>query len=172
MLSLGTVEPRKNLATLVAAFGRLPDALRQTHLLVVAGAEGWLRVDPESLAAAAGVGDRLRCLGAVDEADLPLLYAGAAAFAYPSLYEGFGLPPLEAMACGAPVVTSNTSSLPEVVGEAAVLVDPTSVDSVRDGLAAVLADGERRRALRAAGLARAAEFSWERTARETLAVYR
>ena len=172
VLSLGTVEPRKNLTTLMAAFERLPDQLRDTHLLVVAGAEGWLAADHRSLAAAAGVGDRVRWLGAVADADLPLLYAGAAAFAYPSLYEGFGLPPLEAMACGAPVVASNSSSLPEVVGEAAVLVDPTSVESVRDGLASVLADEALRRSLRAAGLARAAEFSWERTARETLAVYR
>jgi len=102
--------------------------------------------------------------GFVPAAYLPALYRQAEALVYPSLYEGFGLPPLEAMACGTPVLTSNTTSLPEAVGDAAVMVDPTDVEALAEGLARVLFDGALRRDLRARGLARAAEFRWERTA--------
>ena len=114
----------------------------------------------------------VRFLGPVPEADLPALYAGAAVFVFPSLYEGFGLPVLEAMACGTPVITSNTSSLPEVVGEAGILIDPRDVRALAEAVERVLADERLRAELRAKGVERARQFTWEKTARETLAVYR
>jgi len=119
-----------------------------------------------------GLGDRVHFAGYVHDADLPALYGGADLFVFPSLYEGFGLPPLEAMACGTPVVCSNAASLPEVVGDAAVTVDPYDVDALAEAMQRVLADRDLREDLRARGLARARQFTWERTARETLAVYR
>jgi alpha-1,3-rhamnosyl/mannosyltransferase len=166
VLAVGTLEPRKNLPRLVEAFAALPPALRDAHELVLAGAVGW-NTDA-TLAAVAR--HRVRQLGHVPEDHLPALYRGAAAFAYPSLYEGFGLPVVEAMAAGAPVLTSNVSSLPEVAGDAALLVDPWSVPSIRDGLARLLADRDLARRLAARGRERAATFSWERHAREVLTV--
>jgi len=114
----------------------------------------------------------MQCLGWVDEDDKPALYAGAAAFLFPSLYEGFGLPPLEAMACGAPVIASNASSLPEVVGDAGILVDPRDAGAWVDAIRAVLSDDARRAAMRERGIAQSKKFSWDRAADETLAVYR
>jgi glycosyltransferase involved in cell wall biosynthesis len=172
VLSVGVREPRKNLGRLLEAFSRLPGELREGVRLALAGGRGWGEEDLEGRAAALGLAGRVLWLGRVAEEDLPALYSGAEVFAFPSLYEGFGLPPLEAMACGVPVVTSGAGSLPEVVGEAALVVDPGDADSIRDGLAALLADPERRRRLREAGLARAAGFSWQRAAERTLAVYR
>jgi glycosyltransferase involved in cell wall biosynthesis len=119
-----------------------------------------------------GLKDAVVFLGQVPADILPALYNGAVAFAYPSLYEGFGLPPLEAMACGVPVIASDTSSLPEVVGDAGVLVDPKDTDALADALAALLNDDERRAELSARGLARARAFSWEKAARKTLEIYR
>lgn len=172
LLSLGTLEPRKNFPAVVEAFARLPGEVRGEHLLAVAGAQGWLAPDLEARAREAGVADRVRFLGPVDDGDLPALYSGAAAFVYPSLAEGFGLPPLEAMACGAPVVASSLTSLPEVVGEAGLLVDPREPEALAGALAGLLGDPGRRSALSKAGQERAATFSWRRAARETLAVYR
>jgi glycosyltransferase involved in cell wall biosynthesis len=114
---------------------------------------------------------RVRFTEFVDEADLPALYRAATVFAYPSLYEGFGLPALEAMACGVPVVASNTSSLPEVVGEAGVLVDPLDVGELAAALDGLLADADRRDALREQGIARARTFTWTRAAEQTWDVY-
>ena len=114
-----------------------------------------------------GVGDRLVFLGQVADARLPALYRGALAFVFPSLHEGFGLPPLEAMACGTPVVSSLATSLAEVVGDAALPIDPLDVDSIAAGIARILEDGSLRGELRARGLAQAARFSWEDTARRT-----
>ena len=158
VLAVGTLEPRKNLERLVAAWARVPQ--RSTHQLALVGPRGW--DDAPILQAAAEGGAKL--LGRVSDADLAALYAGCAAFAYPSLYEGFGLPVLEAMSAGAPVITSNVSSLPEVAGDAAVLVDPLDTDAIAAAIRRVLEDpGD----LRDRGRRRAAEFSWERTARET-----
>ena len=109
--------------------------------------------------------------GYVEEEDLPALYNGASLFVFPSLYEGFGLPVLEAMACGTPVITSNTSSLPEVAGDAAILVDPENVEAIVEAMRRVLADRALAAELQAKGLERAKQFTWERTARETIAVY-
>jgi glycosyltransferase involved in cell wall biosynthesis len=170
VLAVGTLEPRKNLVRLVAAFAALPDELRASHQLALVGPEGW-DMD-EILRAAAASPEDVTLLGHVDEDRLHALYAGAACFAYPSLYEGFGLPVLEAMAAGAPVVTSTVSSLPEVAGNAGLLADPRDVRSIRDALAAVLGDPARAAALRAAGRERAAGFSWARTAAATRDVLR
>jgi glycosyltransferase involved in cell wall biosynthesis len=140
--------------------------------LVIAGAWDARYPEPRQRAEALGLADRVGFLGPVPEADLPDLYAGAELFVFPSLYEGFGLPVLEAMACGVPVVCSQASSLPEVAGDAAVQVDPLDVAALADAIRRVLADADLRETMRVTGLAQAARFSWERTARQTLAAYR
>jgi len=166
VLAVGTLEPRKNLESLIAAWRNLQPTVRDEHTLALVGPRGW--DDAPILAAARDAGAVL--LGRVAEDELRALYAGAACFVYPSLYEGFGLPVLEAMAAGAPVVTSNLSSLPEVAGAAALLVDPRDPAALGAAIGRVLTDDALAARLRAAGRARAATFSWERTARETLAL--
>jgi len=170
---LGTLEPRKNVTAAVEAFARWVQASgdRETWL-VVAGAKGWYYESIFARVQGLGLSDRVWFPGYVPTSELPDWYRAAEVFIYPSLYEGFGLPPLEAMACGVPVITSNTSSLPEVVGDAALLVNPYDIDAIADALARLLEDAELRQRLREAGLARARLFSWERTARETIAAYR
>jgi glycosyltransferase involved in cell wall biosynthesis len=167
VLSAATLEPRKNLPRLIEAFATLPPAARGDRQLLLVGGRGWGTTELD--AAVARHGNAVRLLGFVSDADLAALYASADAVAYPALAEGFGLPVLEAMAAGAPVLTSNRSSLPEVGGTVAAYADPTDTASIRDALAALLEDPARREAMRAAGPAHAARFSWERTARETLA---
>jgi len=166
-LYLGTIQPRKNLARLIDAFAR--SVARET-LLVIAGRRGWLSEPIARRAAELGLTHRVRFPGYVPDADLPALLGGALAFVFPSLYEGFGMPVLEAMACGAPVLTSTTSALPEVAGDAALLVDPGDTDAIAAALGRLAADESLRADLRARGLARAAGFTWERCARDTLAV--
>lgn len=162
LLTVGTIEPRKNLPRLLEALSGLPERLRLP--LVVVGRPGWLYEETFAAVERYGLQREVRFLGFVPQEDLPALYNLALALVYPSLYEGFGLPPLEAMACGTPVLTSSVSSLPEVVGEAAVLVDPADVSSIREGLRRLLEDGELRTRLREQGLARAREFTWEKAA--------
>jgi glycosyltransferase involved in cell wall biosynthesis len=164
---LGSIEPRKNLARLIHAFARLPDSAQ----LFIGGSLAWKYDETLALAHGLGLGERIRLLGRVEPQDLPGWYSACAAFAYPSLYEGFGLPPLEAMACGAAVVASNTASLPEVVGDAGLLVEPTDVGALADALRRVLDDAPLRAELRRRGLQRAAQFTWDRVARSTLASY-
>jgi len=169
LLGVGTLEPRKNLKTLLAAFA----AIGAKDLgLVLVGPRGW-RIE-EALGGRdlpAGVRDRVVLTGFVPEDDLPALYGGAEAFAYPSLFEGFGLPVLEAMACGAAVVASDTTSLPEVVGDAGILVPPTDVDAWVSALRALLDDAGLRARLGDAARARAARFTWEATAAVTRRAY-
>jgi glycosyltransferase involved in cell wall biosynthesis len=169
VLAVGVLQPRKNLPRLIRAFGRI--AREVPHTLALVGKPGWAHEELQRAAAASGLGSRLRFTGYVPDADLPVLYNAADLFAYPSLYEGFGLPPLEAMACGTPVVTSDVTSLPEVVGEAALTVDPTDEDTLADALCRTLTEERLREQLRTAGFKRAASFSWERTAALTLNVY-
>jgi alpha-1,3-rhamnosyl/mannosyltransferase len=168
VLATGTLEPRKNLRRLIEAFAGLDPALRESHELVLAGAEGWqTRETLEAIGRNAGL---VRALGHVPEADLPSLYAGATIFAYPSLREGFGLPVLEAMAAGVPVLTSDVSSLPEVGGEAVVYADPYSVESIRAGLRQLLEETALRERLAKEGRERAATFRWSDAAKITLEV--
>jgi glycosyltransferase involved in cell wall biosynthesis len=170
VLSAATLEPRKNLPRLIEAFAALPPQLRDAHQLVLVGSRGWQTADLD--ASLERHRHLVHALGYVPDDELATLYAGAAVVAYVSLNEGFGLPVLEGMAAGAPVLTSDRSSMPEVGGDAAAYADPTSVASIRDALAALLTDPERRAALAAAGRVRAQGFSWERTARETLDLVR
>jgi alpha-1,3-rhamnosyl/mannosyltransferase len=173
VLYCGINKPHKNLSTLVAAWGRLAPSLAGGDTALVLAGRWDRRYDAlRAEIAALGPSAPARVLGPVAEADLPALLGGAAVFAFPSRYEGFGLPPLEAMACGAPVVAAAASSLPEVVGDAGLLVDPDDVAGWRDALGAVLGDPARAEQLRAAGLARAAVFTWRATAERTLLAYR
>jgi glycosyltransferase involved in cell wall biosynthesis len=173
LLSVSTLEPRKNLPHLLRTFAELVRAERVDDLhLVLTGAKGWgndaLDATLDGLGA---LRDRVVITGFVDDDDLAALYSGALAFVYPSLYEGFGLPPLEAMQCGVPVVTSNTSSLPEVVGDAGVLVDPRDGDALAQALLDLHRDGALRARLAARSLAQATRFTWERHAAATVAAY-
>ena len=165
-LTVGTIQPRKNIARVIAAMRSVVEAGLPHHLVHV-GRPGWLYEQILAAPQEHGVSERVHFLTTVDsDEDLAVLYSSASALVFPSLYEGFGLPVLEAMACGTPVVTSNTSSLPEVSGEAAILVDPNDVDAI-GGALLVLATNEVKRAqLIAAGRERAAGFTWERSASE------
>jgi glycosyltransferase involved in cell wall biosynthesis len=171
ILSVGTLEPRKNYARLLQAFARLRQELALPHLLGIAGGRGWLYDEIFAQVERLELADAVRFLGFVADGDLPALYRGADVFVFPSLYEGFGFPPLEAMACGCPVVCSSASSLPEVVGDAALLINPLDQDSLADGLRLALSDRELRKHLVTAGQRQAARFDWTRAARQLLDVY-
>jgi glycosyltransferase involved in cell wall biosynthesis len=169
-LFVGNLEPRKNLARALRAFARVAPSLPD-HRFVVAGAPGWKYEDVLREAARPELAGRVDLRGYVAEDGLPALYRNAAAFVYPSLYEGFGMPVIEAMACGTPVLTSNVAALPELAEGAAVLVDPLDEDAIAGALHALGTDAGLRARLRAAGRARAAEYSWERTCQQTLEAY-
>ena len=171
-LFVGTVEPRKNVERLVQAYELLPVDLRRECPLVIAGGKGWNSEAIHTRMAKAQTEGWLRYAPFVDQRWLPALYAGARLMAYPSLYEGFGLPIVEAMASGTPVLTSNTSCMPEVAAGAARLVDPLDVEDMAHALAECLGDTAWQAQARAKGLARAAGLSWDRCAEETVAVYR
>lgn len=170
ILSVGTIEPRKNHLRLIKAFEEMGDSHPQVSL-VLAGRNGWLNSGVYEAAQNSRFKDRIRFLNFVPDADLPELYRMAAVFAYPSLYEGFGMPIVEAMACGTPVLTSAVSSPAEIAKGAALLVDPLSPREIAEGLRSLLEDERRRSRLAAAGLRRASEFSWEAAARATLLIY-
>lgn len=170
VLYVGNLEPRKNLPALVRAFASIAASHRDTKL-VLAGSRGWKDAPVFAAVNKLGLTDVVLFPGFIPQADLPAVYSLARAFVYPSLYEGFGLPVLEAMACGLPVITSNLSSLPEIVEDAGILIDPRSERELADALRQILTDGALHERLASRGLKRAAKFSWERTARETLAVY-
>jgi glycosyltransferase involved in cell wall biosynthesis len=170
ILSVGTLEPRKNQSLLIRAFSRMlkldPDL---PHQLVLAGSKGWLYDSIFETVKQERLEDRVIFLGHCDP--LEVLYNGADLMVYPSLYEGFGLPPLEAMACGTPVIASNSSSLPEVVGDAALTVDPEDEEALCEAMRGVLLDDELRKKMGCNGVRHAQQFSWERTAKATLDAY-
>lgn len=174
LLTLNKLEPRKNIVSVIHAFACLVDQQHLSDLsLVLAGRRGWL--DDEIFKTAAqypNLKNRIVFTGYVDDSDLAPLYSGALAFAYPSFYEGFGLPPLEAMQCGVPVITSNVSSLPEVVGDAGILIDPMDVDALSQAVFRIYSDSNYRQSLSGRGFAQARQFSWDRCVAETLSVYR
>jgi alpha-1,3-rhamnosyl/mannosyltransferase len=172
ILAVGTLEPRKNLTTAIAAFSRLPDDIRRRYPLVVAGMQGWGEDRyTKELRELIRRGEA-RMVGYVPQAGLPALYAGARMLVYPSLYEGFGLPPLEAMACGVPVIASDRASLPEVVGDAGIQIEALDETAITQAMRALIEDDAFHGRLSAAGSKRAARFSWEQCAARTLAVYR
>lgn len=171
ILFAGGADPRKNHCALLEAYARRAGEL-QSHCLIMVGTPTHRFGDIQRRASELGLDGRVVCVGHVSAEDLRVLYAHAALFAFPSLYEGFGMPVLEAMACGTPVITSSTTSLPEVAGEAAVLIDPQSPEQLADALVRVSQDAALRADLRAKGLERVKQFTWERAARETLSVYR
>lgn len=168
ILSVGTLQPRKNYLRLIEGFARLEDSSGGGLQLLIAGGHGWLY---DEIVAEAGRHESIRLLGFVADDDLPALYRGARLFALTSLYEGFGLPVVEAMACGVPVVCSRTSSLPEVAGDAAVLVDPLDCDELTDAMARVLEERKLRDGMVRRGLAQAAGFTWERSAQRLVALF-
>ncbi|ABU60168.1 glycosyltransferase family 4 protein [Roseiflexus castenholzii] len=175
VLSVGTLEPRKNYIRLIEAYAvlcaRYAADARRLPPLIIAGGYGWKHDAILAAPERAGVAGQVRFIGRIPDDDLPALVAGARLFVYPSLYEGFGLPPLEALASGTPVVVANTSSLPEVVGDAGLYCDPYQVSDIARQIAALLDSEDLALRLRHAGIERAKQFSWERAARETLAVY-
>ena len=168
-LYVGNLEPRKNLERLIDAFARLHG---KEHQLVIVGNRWYQGGAAERKAHALGLNGRVKFLGYVPRADLPKIFSGAVALVYPSLLEGFGLPIIEAMACGTPVITSNNSSMREVAGDAAVLVDPRNVQEITEAMARVAEDASLRAALSQKGLKRASAFSWKKTAEVTMEVYR
>ena len=171
ILFLGNLEPRKNLQSLLTAYRSLPRNLRDRYPLVIAGAKAWPTNKLGKAFCSPQKDEKIVFTGYVPQVLLPDLYRGASLFVYPSLYEGFGLPVIEAMACGVPVLASNTTSLPEVVGDAGMLVNPYNVDELREGMIKLLEDEKMRIEMSDRGLERAKLFSWEKCAKETLAVY-
>jgi len=174
ILSVGSIQPRKNLPRLIAAYARLRSTWTNGKLpqLILVGKRAWLYDETLQTIEDAGVKDSVILTGYVPTTDLPALYTGALFFVYPSYFEGFGIPPLEAMKCGAPVLTGNRTSIPAVVGEAALMVDPFDVESIAAGLRKLIEDSDFRRKLSVKGLTHAQRFSWQKTAASTLAVYR
>ena len=174
ILSVGSIQPRKNLGRLVAAYARL----RRTSMnstspkLVIVGKRAWLYGETLRTIKESGVSDSIILTGYVPETDLPALYSGALFFVYPSYFEGFGLPPLEAMKCGAPVLAGNRTSLSEVVGDAGLLVDPFDTEAIASGMAELIENLDFRKELRVKGLKRSELFKWEHTAKRTLEVYK
>ena len=171
ILNVGTLEPRKNVVSLIKAFNELRKKGFKDYKLVIAGNKGWLYEEIFKEVIHSDLEREVLFLGVVKDKDLPVLYNCADIFVYPSLYEGFGLPPLEAMACGIPVITSNTSSLPEVIGDAGIMVDPTDINSLCESMYILLKDKELWNRMRNMGLERSKLFSWDKTAEKILKVY-
>ena len=173
ILTVGSIQPRKNLTRLINAYARLgrEHQIEKLPRLVVVGKRAWLFRETLAAAANSSVKDQIMFTGYVPDEDLSALYTAAKCFVYPSYFEGFGLPPLEAMRCGTPTITGNRTCLPEVVGDGALLVDPFDEQSILEGIVKVLRDESLRSSLREKGMSRAKTFDWKETARLTLAVY-
>jgi glycosyltransferase involved in cell wall biosynthesis len=170
ILYVGSIEKRKNLVRVLKAFSQFYQK-RQSHRLVIVGPKKWHYTLIENVFNEIDVGDSIIFTGYVAQEDLPVIYSAADLFIYPALYEGFGLPVLEAMACGTPVITSNVSSLPEVAGDAALLVDPYDVDAIETALHEMIEDETLRVQMKERGLQRAKRYVWRQTAEQTLLVY-
>lgn len=171
ILYVGTLEPRKNLPTLVESYRRLVESRAIKEHLVLAGKLGWGYQSLLRQIRVPSLRGKVHLAGYLDQEHLPAVYAGARLFVYPSLYEGFGFPPLEAMACGVPVISTKSSSLLENLKDAAELVEPNDINGLADAMRSLLTDDDRRAALRAQGLERASRYRWEHTARETMKAY-
>jgi glycosyltransferase involved in cell wall biosynthesis len=169
ILFVGTLEPRKNIPNLIKAFAKLNST---EYKLVITGKKGWKYKSIFNTAESLKITDKTVFTGYVPEDDLPALYSAADLFVYPSLYEGFGIPPLEAMACGTPVITSNRSSLPEVAGNAALLVDPEDTDELAEAMMKVIGDSCLRDVMTKRGFEQAKKFSWDQCVRKTIRVYK
>ena len=172
ILFVGTLEPKKNLPVLIQAYALLREKHGLPHKLLIAGKKGWMYQEVFDTTRELGLENDVVFAGYVPWERLPLLYNAAEVFVYPSLCEGFGLPPLEAMACGTPVITSNVASLPEVVGDAGIMTGPHDVSELAEAIASVLNDPIRQADMRERGLEQARQFSWEKAAKETLDVYK
>jgi glycosyltransferase involved in cell wall biosynthesis len=172
LLFVSTIEPRKNVPTLLRALWQLMQCYKEDVRLVLAGGKGWLFEDAFAVVEELKLDGRVHFVGRVSSEDLLYLYNAAEMLTHPAFYEGFGLPPLEAMACGLPVVVSDVASLPEVVGDAGMLIDPNDVDELTVAMWRVLNDDKLRQEMQDKGLRQAGRFSWERAARETLEIYR
>jgi glycosyltransferase involved in cell wall biosynthesis len=171
VLAVGTLEPRKNLQTALSAFSRLPAELRRRYPLVVVGMSGWHTSAIEQQMAPLIEAGEVRQLGYVSREDLACIIAGAVTLVYPSIYEGFGLPPLEAMACAVPVITSDVSSLPEVVGDTGIMVQPHDVEAITRGLETMIGDTALRDQMAARSLARSKMFRWENCVANSIDAY-
>jgi len=171
LLGLSTLQPRKNFARLVEAFAMAKAEAKLPHRLVIGGGKGWLYEEIFAKVQALGLQEEVLFPGFIDEADLPALYSAATFFAYPSLYEGFGLPLLESLACGTPVLTADNSSLPEAGGPGALYVQATEVTSIAEGIIRLATDSALRQTLRDAGLIHANHFTWERSAQQLRQAY-
>jgi glycosyltransferase involved in cell wall biosynthesis len=172
VLYVGTIEPRKNIITLIKAFEEVLHSTPLRPQLVIAGKKGWLTDELFAYIDSAKLGDRLRLTGYLGDDELRALYSACRVMVYPALYEGAGLPALEAMACGAPVITTNTPAIAEMVGDNARLFSPADSRALAEHLVELLTTPALRESLSRAGITHAARFTWERAARETLAVYR
>ena len=171
VLAVGTLEPRKNHAGLIKAFYKAQQKKNGPAMLAIAGGPGWMYDEPKQLVEELHLEKKVRFLGRVTDLELVTLYSMATLFAFPSFFEGFGVPPIEAMACGTPVITSNTSALPEVAQDAALLVDPYDIDALADALTRLTEDASLREELRQKGYERAKQYTWAMSARKMLAVY-
>jgi glycosyltransferase involved in cell wall biosynthesis len=171
ILGLSTLQPRKNFARLIEAFHQARQEASLPHRLVIGGGKGWLFDEIFARVQALGLADHVLFPGYVADADLPALYNAAEFFAFPSLYEGFGLPVIEALACGTPVLTADNSCLPEAGGPGAIYVQATNVESIAAGIVTLAQDATLRQQLRSAGLAHAAQFTWQHSAEQLLATY-
>ena len=173
LLYVGNIEPRKNLSAVISAYAEMLSAakVKSKPHLIIAGANGGLCDEVLARPARLGISQRVHFIGEVSDDELPRLYAGASVFLFPSFHEGFGLPVLEAMACGIPVITSNVTSLPEIAGDAAILIDPANTQALADAMIRVLGNEALAGELRQKGLERVKRFTWEETARQTLEVY-